>query len=75
MHLTQHSISARSAAGPQVHWTMQVEALVNNAAVMKYDWKKDSFDASYATNFEGPLQLTEKLVPHLKPGRSAGFDS
>ncbi|KAK9864077.1 hypothetical protein WJX84_011985 [Apatococcus fuscideae] len=49
-------------------YDQQVEALVNNAAVMKYDWKKDSFDASYATNFEGPLQLTEKLVPHLKPG-------
>ena len=46
----------------------QVGALVNNAAVMRYDWTKDSFDTSYATNFEGPLQLAEKVVPHIKPG-------
>ena len=49
----------------------QVDALVNNAAVMRYDWTKDSFDTSYATNFEGPLQLTEKVVPHIKPGSIA----
>lgn len=49
--------------------SLQVAALVNNAAVMRYDWTKDSFDTSYATNFEGPLQLTEKVAPHIKPGQ------
>lgn len=49
-------------------YDQQVAALVNNAAVMRYDWTKDSFDTSYATNFEGPLQLTEKVAPHIKPG-------
>ncbi len=57
---------------------MQVGALVNNAGVMMYDWTKDSFNTCYATNYEGALQLTEKLVPHLKPGTTlleGGFET
>ena len=51
----------------------QVIALINNAAVFLDGWDEALFDSVLTTNFRTPIQLSERLLPHMAPGECHGF--
>ena len=50
---------------------LQVNIVVNNAAVMSHNWADKDFSQACATNFVGPVRVAEKLAPLMQPGAVA----
>ena len=42
--------------------------MLHAAGVYPSAWDEATWDAAVATNFEGPIELIEQLLPHLAEG-------
>lgn len=49
-------------------YAQQIDLLVNNAGMLvRGVWARDAYDQTLATNVNGPVRLSEALLPHLAP--------
>ena len=58
----------RLAAEVQARYDRHVVAVVNNAAVMPFGWSARELAQAVRTNVMGPVQLAQRLAPHMRPG-------
>lgn len=47
---------------------VSVESQVNNAGILLKTWDEATFNSVKKTNFDGPVQLTQKIAPHVASG-------
>eukprot|EP00877_Chromochloris_zofingiensis_P012949 jgi/Chrzof1/7908/Cz02g40230.t1 len=46
----------------------KIDVLINNAGILHREWDKAILDSTIKTNYDGPVNITYQLLPHLAQG-------